>query len=75
VVVSDVGALAEIYGTVASTVDPGSPGEVADAIQNLLSDGEERRDRIESGLAFASARTWDAMRVQTAAFYSDCFPS
>ena len=74
-VVSDVGALAEIYGTVASTVDHRLPGEVADAIQELLSDGGTRRDRIAGGLAFASDRTWEAMRSRTAAFYSDCFPT
>jgi glycosyltransferase involved in cell wall biosynthesis len=69
-VVSDVGALVEIYGAVARTVDPGSPGDVADAIQELVIDDEARKCRVDSGLTFAGERTWAAMRMRTAALYS-----
>jgi len=58
VVVSNAASLPEVCGDAAVYVDPARPGEIADAIRNVLSDRALREDLIARGKAQAERFDW-----------------
>lgn len=59
VVASDHPSLDEVSGDAALRVPPLDPGAVADGIERLLFDHEERDRRIRAGRAHVAQLTWD----------------
>ena len=57
---SNNGSLGEIAGDVASTFDPESADDIADALERLLGEGEaERGARVRRGLEWAKRFSWE----------------
>lgn len=67
VVVSDRGALPEVVGDAAPTVDPGAPEALAEELDRLVRDATTRRQRALAGLHRARSFDWDrsARRLET----------
>jgi glycosyltransferase involved in cell wall biosynthesis len=60
VVASSAGALPEVCGDAAVYVDPGQPGQIADALLRVLGDPDLSREMSARGLARCRALTWEA---------------
>ena len=60
VIASNRGALPEVVGDAGLFVDPTRPGELAAAIERLLRNPDERRQRAEAGRARAERFSWSA---------------
>jgi glycosyltransferase involved in cell wall biosynthesis len=69
VVCSDRGALGEVGGEGVAVVDPDKPGEIADAVERVLSDGEYRRRLVEAGLERARKFTWERAGAELCEVY------
>jgi glycosyltransferase involved in cell wall biosynthesis len=70
VVASRGGSLPEIGGETAFYFGFGSPQELACVIEEAVSFGRES-ERVEKGIALASARTWDDVADEYLAIYRD----
>lgn len=70
VIVSDFGALAEVAGDAAVTIDPRDPPELANAIRRLLEDRELRQEMVRRGLERASRFTWKRTALETLKVYA-----
>ncbi|HXH22584.1 MAG TPA: glycosyltransferase family 1 protein [Dehalococcoidia bacterium] len=69
VITSNVSALPEVADGAAILVDPRDARAIADAIELVWSDPEERRRLCEAGRGRAAAFTWDACAERTLAVY------
>jgi glycosyltransferase involved in cell wall biosynthesis len=69
VITSNEGAPAEIAGQAARTVDPRSPGQIAEALRAICLDDEVYEGLREAGLARAQQFTWRRTAEQTVAVY------
>ena len=63
------GALAEVGGDAVLRFDPESPGQIAAAIERLLSDSAEAQRLRVAGLERADNFTWAATAAGTLASY------
>ncbi len=70
VVSSNATCLPEIYGDAAHYFDPENTQGMADAINEVLTDGQLRKELIKKGRAQADTYSWKRMAEQTLAVYS-----
>lgn len=70
-VTSNVGALPEVVGDAALSVDPHSTEAIAEAIRCLLADDSLRQDMIEAGRARAGELSWERAASKTMALYRE----
>jgi len=69
VVCSNVSSLPEVVGSAALMIDPYQPGEIAAAIQEILTHDDLRNSLIEQGRQIAANFSWE----KTARAYQDIF--
>jgi glycosyltransferase involved in cell wall biosynthesis len=69
VVCSNVSSLPEVVGLAALMIDPYQPGEIAAAIQEILTHDDLRNSLIEQGRQIAANFSWE----KTARAYQDIF--
>ena len=69
VVCSATGALPEVAGDSALMLHDDSPESLADALEQVLTDEELRRDLQRNGLARASGFSWSATADRTRQVY------
>lgn len=65
VITSTHGALAELAGDAAITIDPQDPASVARALRRVLHEPDVTRSRVQRGLARASAYRWSRTAEDT----------
>jgi glycosyltransferase involved in cell wall biosynthesis len=68
-IVSNVSSLPELAGDAALLVDPKSPGELASALERLLTSPESRSDLGRRGRKRAARFTWDACAQRSLQFF------
>ena len=71
VIVSDRGALPEVAGPAALVVNPSAPGDIAEAMETVLTRRDVRTDLIAKGLRHAAAFTWARTATATEAVYTE----
>lgn len=71
VIVSDRGSLPEIVGDAAIVFDPGTDGELTEAISRVLTDQALRDDLVARGLAHSATFTWQATAEKTLALLAE----
>jgi glycosyltransferase involved in cell wall biosynthesis len=71
VVSSNATCLPEVYGDAAHYFDPSDTVSMADAINEVLSDKDLRRELIQNGAKQAKKYSWRRMAEQTLAVYRD----
>jgi glycosyltransferase involved in cell wall biosynthesis len=71
VIVSSRGALPEVVGDAGLLVDPTRADDIAAAIERLLANPDERRQRAEAGRAQAGRFSWSASAETLVAAYRD----
>ena len=70
VVTSNRTSLPEVAGDAAVLVDPGKPGEMASALEMVLSSDGMRRDLIDKGLEKAAEFSWERAAAATREIYA-----
>ena len=70
VVASRAGAIPEVAGDAALLVDARHPGELAEGIEAVLTDGALRERLVARGRVRARAFTWEAVARETLAVYT-----
>lgn len=70
-IVADCGALAEISGPASLVVDPASAGDMAEAMQAVLTRTDVRADLVARGLRHAAGFTWERTALAMEALYSE----
>lgn len=68
-ITSNISSMPEVAGQAAIQVDPGEPGQIAEAMDRLLRDPEERARLVERGLQQSRLFTWEGMTATSLAFY------
>jgi len=68
-VTSNRGALLEIAGDAALTVEPEDPVAIREGLQSVLESSLDRRERIARGVAWARTFTWERCAEQTVQVY------
>ncbi|WP_151635792.1 glycosyltransferase family 4 protein [Noviherbaspirillum aerium] len=68
-ITSNISSMPEVAGQAAVQVDPGNIGQIAEAMNRLLGDPEERARLIERGLQQSRLFTWEGMTATSLAFY------
>ncbi len=69
VVASERGSLAEVLGGAAAVVEPSNIDQMADRVEQVLSDAAQRSRLIEKGLARAAQFTWSQTARQVLQVY------
>jgi glycosyltransferase involved in cell wall biosynthesis len=72
VITTDVSSMPEIAGVAGVLVPPGDIPALAQAIERLLSNPEERRRRAALGFERAAQFSWERTAEQTIAVYENC---
>ncbi len=67
------GAIPEIAGDAAYFINPYDPGEIAEAIENLLTSEDLRKEFIEKGFNRVRAFSWDKCAKETLITIEECF--
>jgi len=73
VITSNTSSMPEIAGDAALIVNPEKPGEIADAIERLLSDTHLRNDLAAKGVVRSSFFTWKAMAEKYLLLYQEVY--
>lgn len=71
VVVADRASLPEVVGSAGLLVNPDEPEEIAQALEQVLTDDSRRKYMREAGLKQVEAFTWRQTASQTLAVYKD----
>lgn len=71
VITSDRGSLPEVAGGCALIVDPDDTDAIADAISQLLLDGDLRKALVHEGKARAAGFTWQKAAIETFKLYRE----
>ena len=75
VVAAARGALPEVVGDAGVAIDPTRADDIAAAIERLLRDPNERRQRAEAGRAQAAQFSWSASAAALVAAYREACAS
>lgn len=69
VVTSNVSSLPEVVGDAALLINPQSPGEIADALKNILTNPKLKNDLIKCGFKQAEKFQWEKTAQKTLQIY------